>query len=410
MFVTLTELVHRRHAGRGMAPAGSERQSRSLHDFSNSPPTGYLISIWKSEQTGCSYAKRSPDDKLRKFSSTIRTTMEDLMKRATSRLLKTFASIVLGAGVPTLAVAQVPSFELGTVYQCPAGMSFKVTSCTGTSPSDQCDVQSYANGQPMSQGKSPRQQILTLVPVCHAQTAAEAKAVPSGSGVPNGQTPAAPAGVGGFKIGDTVEIDTAFGWTNAKVLRINGNSYYVHAQTGADVWKTYPNELRRIGPINAEDRAHGMYAMHDRVQVNVQGQWLDGEIITERALEYQVQLTGNRTAWASGPNIRLVTTADKAAPQTPKAGTPPKPGFASCAGKIEGRYSSSAGIGALSITFRSGKATIAGLGEEELECWTAGGKIILHKAGESNDTDMPIDINNDGTLDTPVGEIRKKGN
>jgi hypothetical protein len=48
--------------------------------------------------------------------------------------------------------------------------------------------------------------------------------------------------------------------------------------------------------------------------------------------------------------------------------------------------------------------------DEEFECWTGGGKIILHKAGESNATDMPIDVNNDGTVDTPMGEIRKKGN
>jgi hypothetical protein len=96
----------------------------------------------------------------------------------------------------------------------------------------------------------------------------------------------------------------------------------------------------------------------------------------------------------------------------PKAGTPPKAGMTSCAGKIEGRYSSSLGLGGLSITFRSGKATIAaGLGpDEELECWTGGGKIILHKTGESNGTDMPIDINNDGSLDTPLGERKKKGN
>ena len=51
------------------------------------------------------------------------------------------------------------------------------------------------------------------------------------------QTPAAAtragAGIGGFKIGDTVKINTAFGWIDAKVLKVNGNSYYVHAQNRA---------------------------------------------------------------------------------------------------------------------------------------------------------------------------------
>jgi hypothetical protein len=334
------------------------------------------------------------------------------MKRVTDQLRKTVGTILLCVGLPVFVFAQTPSLELGKVYQCPAGISFRVVSCTGTGASDQCDVQSSVNGQPNPPGKSNRQQVLTLLPLCHPQTTAEANAPQRGASAPNGQVPAAAqAGVGGFKVGDTVQIDTAFGWADAKVLKINGNSYFVHAQTGADVWKTYPNELRRIGPINAEDRAHGLYAMHDRVQINVQGQWMDGEIITERGLEYQVQLNGNRTAWGSGQNLRLVTTADKAAPQAPKAGTPPKPGFTSCAGKIEGRYSSSGGLGMLSISFRSGKAAITELaGEEEFECWTAGDKIILHKPGESNVTDMPIDVNNDGSLDTPLGEIRKKGN
>jgi hypothetical protein len=266
-------------------------------------------------------------------------------------------------------------------------------------------VQTSLNGQAPQQSKVARQQILAMVPVCRPQTA-------GGGGAPSAAAPTAQTGAGGFKVGDTVQINTAFGWVNAKIVRVDGgNSYRVHAQTGADVTKTYPDELRRIGPLNADDRAHGLYALHDRVQVNVEGKWTDGEVITEMGMDYQVQVAGNRTAWASGQNIRLVTAADKVPSTAPKAGTPPKSGMTSCQGKFEGRYSSSAGFAGLSITFHAGKATMSGgLGDdEEFECWTGGGKIILHKAGESNATDMPIDINNDGTLDTPLGEIRKKG-
>jgi hypothetical protein len=63
------------------------------------------------------------------------------------------------------------------------------------------------------------------------------------------------------------------------------------------------------------------------------------------------------------------------------------------------------------ITFRSGKATMPDVGEndEVFECWMDGGKLFLHQPGKSN-LDMPIDINNDGTLQTPLGEIKKKGN
>jgi hypothetical protein len=45
---------------------------------------------------------------------------------------------------------------------------------------------------------------------------------------------------------------------------------------------------------------------------------------------------------------------------------------------------------------------------EQVECWIGGGKIYLHKPEESDD--FMIDINNDGTLQTPLGELTKKGN
>jgi hypothetical protein len=91
------------------------------------------------------------------------------------------------------------------------------------------------------------------------------------------------------------------------------------------------------------------------------------------------------------------------------AGKPPKPGFTSCAGKVEGRYGSSGGI-PISIVFRSGKATLKdpGGGGEEMECWISGKSLLLHDS-RSGIPDMPIDINDDGTLETPMGEIKKKG-
>ena len=69
----------------------------------------------------------------------------------------------------------------------------------------------------------------------------------------------------------------------------------------------------------------------------------------------------------------------------------------------------------MTIIFRSGKAflpEVIGNGPpDEYECWTGGGKIILHQPGNPNHIpDMDLDINNDGTIQAPFGELKKKGN
>jgi hypothetical protein len=301
-------------------------------------------------------------------------------------------------------LAQTPALQINTMYQCGPGMTLKVLSCAGNANTDQCDVQPYTNGQPVQRGPAPRQQVMALLSICHVQTAAEAK---------GGAAPAtAQAGVGGFKVGDTVQINTAFGWANAKVLQVNGANYYVHAETGADVWKPYPSELRRIGPLNAEDHAHGLFDLHDRVQVLFEGKWVDSEVITTRGLaqEYEVTLPGNRTVWAPTQNLRFVSVAP-AKPVT-KAGVPPKPGFTSCAGKIEGRYGTSNGGPGPRIVFQAGKASIdSPLGAEERECWINGSQIILRLVGDilNGGQDLSFDLNKDGTLDSSeFGEFKKK--
>jgi hypothetical protein len=49
-------------------------------------------------------------------------------------------------------------------------------------------------------------------------------------------------------------------------------------------------------------------------------------------------------------------------------------------------------------------------GEDTLECWPAGDKIVLREPGHPAN-EVSIDINNDGTLQMPIyGEFKKKGN
>jgi hypothetical protein len=212
----------------------------------------------------------------------------------------------------------------------------------------------------------------------------------------------------GIKVGDSVEVVTGFGWTPAKVVAISGNAYRVLVQ-GAQLTKYYPAEVRRMGAASAQDHANGQYRLGDRVQVNFQGHWIDSKIVTEMGTQYQVELPGNRTAWAEPQNLRPAAAAQAASASG--TGGPPKPGMTSCAGKIEGRYATTGSFGAFTMTFRSGKTTMTDVGgnDEVFECWMSGDKLLLHQPGRSN-MDMPIDINNDGTLQTPLGEIKKKGN
>lgn len=334
----------------------------------------------------------------------------------TSTLNRTAVAVILGtvvgiaSGNVTAQTPAPPAFALGTLYECSGGQSFRVISCTGTQDADACDVQTYSGGQPNQRGPSPRAQVLALVPLCRATATAGAPAAGRGAAAQAAPATVTQVGPAGIKVGDTVEISTAFGPMNARVLSINGNSYRVLVQNGAEVVKIYPAELRRIGPLTAYDRANGIYQLKDKVQVLFEGRWVDSEVITTLGMEYQVTLPGNRVVWAKPENLRLVAAADT--PVAPaaavKAGQPPRPGLTSCAGKIEGRYAASNGL-PYTMEFRSGKVTVTApmSGGEVVECWMSGGKIYLHMPGDADD--IAIDINDDGTLQTPFGEMRKRG-
>src|SRR5689334_15715560 len=96
------------------------------------------------------------------------------------------------------------------------------------------------------------------------------------------------ADANGFKAGDTVEVDTAFGWVDAQILSADGNNYQVRVGPST-VLKRYPVELHRKGAFTDRDHAVGLYDLKDRVQINMQGQgWIDGVVTSRRALEYEV--------------------------------------------------------------------------------------------------------------------------
>src|ERR1700722_4907781 len=325
-------------------------------------------------------------------------------------------------------LAQTPDLQMNVMYVCTDGQSFKVFSCDKTTGA--CDYQNYKNGQAFRRGEALRVQLTALLPAkCHAQTPAEAQADPHKGEIP----PAAPLkpraaspttnaavnpqpGAGPFKVGDSVRVLTS-GWQDAKVLQVRGNSYFVRLDTGVEISKSWPVEVRRAGKLTAEDHALGQWDLHEKVQVQVNGRWMEGEIVGQSLNRYTVQLPGERTVSLDGDRTVNVGAeslrASTAPPPKPArtAGQAPKPGLSSCGAKYEGRWEHVSGMAGMTVVFRSGKVTVTeGLGGPmEFECWTDGGKIVMYKAGSSTPFSYGFDVNNDGTLQTPLGAIKKMG-
>ena len=347
--------------------------------------------------------------------------------------------MLLSALLVRSALAQAPALQTNVIYVCTDGQSFKVFSCDNTTGA--CDFQNYKNGQASQRGQALRVQLAALLPSkCHAQTPAEAQADPHRGEIaaaPSpfqaranaGNQPSAPAsaavnavnaqtgpGAGGFKVGDTVRV-LFDGWQEATVLQVHGNSYLVRLPNGVEVAKFWPTEVRRVGTLTAQDHAAGQYDVHDRVQVLVNGQWMEGEVRGQNLNMYDVKVKGVDTGFGSDvvnttpDNIRTSTTAAPAPPAQRAPGQVPRPGLTSCAGRYEGRWEQAAGMGGVTVIFRSGKATVAGGlgGNDVFDCFVGDNKIVLYKPGSSTPFPYGFDINRDGTLQTPFGPVKKMG-
>ena len=315
--------------------------------------------------------------------------------------------------------AQPPTPQMNVMYECMTPYSFKFLSCTGNTPNDTCDVLSFYSGHPFQHGKSTYPQVQNLLPRCHVQTAAEAQADARSASTPLPNMTSSPggAGPGGFKVGDTVRV-LIDGWQEAQVTQVHGTSYLVHLSNGVDVSKIWPIEVRRVGKLTAEDHAAGQYDKGDRVQVLVNGRWMEGEVRGQNLNMYNIKVPGVDTGFGDDhvdttpENIRMSMTAPPAAPAMRSAGQTPKAGLVSCAGRYEGRWELAGGMAGMEVIFSSGKATVSeGLGGAmPFDCFTGGGKVVFYKAGSFQPFDYDFSINNDGTLQTPLGVIKKMGN
>lgn len=339
---------------------------------------------------------------------------------------RTFGS---GAVLFSLAATQMfaQAVQFNTVYQCRPPITFKFYSCTGTQATDTCDVQSFNAGRPFQRGRSTYAQVMQLLQQCHLQTPAEAQAEASGAvkpiqpGAPGAAAATGPGGggPGGLKVGDRVRI-LVNGWQEGTVVQIRGNTYVVRLPGGVDVPKIWPNEVRRIGQLTAADHAAGQYDLHDRVQALYNGKWTEGEIVGEQYATYTVKLPGVITSRDFGDQNTITTTPDKIcmsttpAPPPAKraAGQAPKPGMTSCGSKYDGRWESTSGFAGNRVVFRGGKATVtAALSPPiEYDCFISSGQILLFKPGSFTPDEEPLEINNDGTIQTPLGAIKRMGN
>jgi hypothetical protein len=312
--------------------------------------------------------------------------------------------------------AQAPP-QMNVVYECTPPYSFKFLSCSGSGAADWCDVQSFAAGHPFQRGRSTYAQVMGLLPRCHRQTPAEAQADARNALTPIPAVPQNGAGPGGFQVGDMVRI-LSDGWQEAKVLQVHGSFYVVQLPNGISVSKQWPTEVRRIGKLTAEDHAAGQYDKGDRVQVLVNGRWMEGEIRGQNLNMYNIKVPGVDTGLGDDhvdttpENIRVSSTAPPPAAAQRAAGQVPRAGLVSCAGKYEGRWEPTNGMAGMEVIFRSGHATISeGLGGPmPFDCFTGGGKVVFYKPGSFTPFDYDFDINNDGTLQTPLTAIKKMGN
>ena len=322
-------------------------------------------------------------------------------------------------------LAQTPALQMNVIYVCNDGVSFKVFSCASTADMAPCELQNYKNGQAFQRGALLHKQLTDLLPAkCHAQTPAEAQAdphrgeIPRGAGGP-GSTAAgnAQSGPGGFKVGETVRV-LIDGWQEGRVIAVHGNSYVVHLPNGIDVSKLWPIEVRRVGRLTAEDHAVGQYDSHERVQVLINGQWHEGTITGQNLNMYSIKVPGFHGDFDSDEvsttpeNIRISTTPPPPPPAQRAAGQAPKAGLTSCGSKYDGRWEQIPG--GLRIIFRGGKATISEppLGASQpYECFMGEGQILFFKAGESKPVDyLTLLPNNDGTLQSELGALKKMGN
>jgi len=229
-----------------------------------------------------------------------------------------------------------------------------------------------------------------------------------------------PAGAQTVGVGDIVQTNLNGAPVIGEVMRAAGAVADLNAGQNNRIPLVSVENLKVVQKTGTGGKS--ACAVGDSVQVrSLANTLVPGRIMKTNGAYCEIDSSGSGfTGWSKCSDVQRPsggTCAPPAAAGQGRAGgaaaaagpQPPRPGLTSCAGKIEGRYSSAAGLGGLTIEFRSGKATLKGplVDDEVVDCWTTGTKIVLHNPKEAED--LELDINKDGSIDTPFGEIKKKG-
>ena len=230
-----------------------------------------------------------------------------------------------------------------------------------------------------------------------------------------------PAGAQTVAVGDIVETNLNGAPTIGEVTRAAGAFADLNAGQNNRIPLVSVENMKVLQKAGTGGKSS--CAVGDSVQVrSLANTLVPGRIMKTNGAYCEIDSSGSGfTGWSKCSDV-VRPSAGTCAPPTAAAqgraggaaaaaagSQPPRPGLTSCAGKIEGRYSTAVGLGGLTIEFRSGKATLKGplSDDETADCWISGTKIVLHNPKEAND--LELDLNKDGSIDTPFGEIKKKG-
>jgi hypothetical protein len=245
--------------------------------------------------------------------------------------------------------------------------------CTGTGPNDVCDVHSFRSGQPFQRGKSTCPQVMGMLPKCHLQTPAEGQAANQN-------------GPGGFKAGDTVRM-LVDGWQDARIVQVHGRSYVVHLSNGA--CKSAGGETDGGGPCSRAIRSA-------RPRAGAGEQPLDGgEVRGQNLNMYHIKVPGIDTGFgAEGGG-----TASEAGVRQLRRQIRRPVGARLGNGRDEG-----------GIPVRQGHDYRRPGRRDAVRLLHGRRQSGVYKAGSFTPFSYDFDINNDGTLQTPLGAIKKMGN